>query len=814
MAKEPSRTRQYLRYLIHKGAIERYGLPLDLYPDRKERVEYELSVIEKAGFSSYFIILASIMDFCRRENIPYGPGRGSVGGCYVAFLCGIHEVDSLKWDLLFERFLTEDRVSYPDVDLDFSQVHRHRVIEFVRQMGVDNDMAVLQVGAFQRSGGRGTINNMLSAMRETTPNADEIAYTLRNCLPAKGSITGGQKVERELEWWKENGHGDKDEFLATATKAGWWDRMTKIDGMYTGLTRHAAGVVILSKKDEANIPKTSTNGVDLVTGFDMYSLDELDYLKYDILGLRTLDVIADAHKFAGGSGATRDLLEIWDKHKDDKEPYQILCEGDTLGIFQMETEGYRRTLKEFLPDCFDHIVQLNALYRPGALDYRRESDDKNMVEVFIERRHRREVVTFPTPELSDILHESHGIFLYQEQAMRACVELAGFDGKQADQLRKGIGKKRVEIIDALKPKFIAGCIDNGIKPPIPELVWKNIEAAGRYSWNKAHAVEYAIITWLTLWFKYNHPAAFYCALFNSYSEDKEKLAVALAEARQRVKIAPPDVNLAQDGFTVTDGKIVFGFSGVKGMGETGRQMILNERVIPFGSYQDFCKRLPSLPMDKKMALIKCGAFDSLDSREILLSSTVKPGKAAKIWTVAEHLNHNRNLKKPRPVPPVWELTLPTEDSLSKGELESIGFYITATPLQDVVDAMSRMPDGHFGGRIEKIYRKVDKRGGEYANFTILTPALTKQRCRIFASNWPTNSWIEEGMSVVIRGRMDGETIIADAIFKTGDVRHFRKIKVTRNDTQSIEPFDGNMETIRSLEKVGYEVRLLNSNSQS
>lgn len=839
MLDDNERARQYLRYLIHKGSVERYGLPYTVWEDRTARVETELAVIEKAGFSSYFIILAMIMDFCREENIPYGPGRGSVGGSYALYLAGIHEIDSLDRGLIFERFMTADRVSYPDVDIDVSQERRGEVIEFIRRTFGALGLAVLQVGAFQRSGGRGTINNMANAMSAVDPDAYQTAWNLRECLPAKGSITGGQKQEKELTWWLENGHGDRDRFREIAEQAGWLDIMLQIDGAYTGLTRHAAGVVILSQDDLKRIPQTSTDGKDMVTAFDMYSLDELDYLKYDILGLRTMDVIAEAHKFAGGTGATRDLMQIWQLHKDDPEPYELLQKGDSLGIFQMETDGYRRTLKEFEPNCFDHIVQLNALYRPGALDYRRE-DGKNMVEVFIDRRHNREAALPPAKELTDLLSETNGIFLYQEQAMKAVQILAGFDGSQADQLRKGIGKKRREIIEDLKIAYLEGCASNGIDKPIAERVWANIEAAARYSWNKSHSEEYGVVTWLTLWFKYHHPAAFYAATFNSFEKEGDRLSGALAEARQRVDISPPNINLAEEGFVATEDAIVFGLSGVKGMGEAGREMIMEARTYPFGSFEDFCKRVPSLPMNQKLNLIKCGAFDEIDDRRVLLAKCKKPGKGTKchnckgsggrvsgennqiripcpdceasgyipkIWTVAEHLNHNRNLKKPRPAPPVWEIEMPDEDALAQGEQESIGFYISKAPLEDVEVALARLDEDHFGGKVEKIYNKKDKNGGEYADLVILNPALEKQRVRIFASNWPMNRWVQKGQSIIVRGELQGETILGERLFEADDTRHFRRLIITRNGTTSTEDFDGNPATVHALESAGYEVKL-------
>jgi DNA polymerase III subunit alpha len=836
---EPERTRKYFQYLVEKGHIERFGYPLAMVPEHLERAQREYKVVARAGFCSYFIILASIMDFCRRENIPYAPGRGSVGGSFVLYLAGIHEVNPLEWGLIFERFMTADRVSFPDVDLDFSQEQRQRVIDFTRDMFASRGDIVLQVGAFQRAGGRSTIENVLAAMRETDPNADSVAYVLRSCLPERGNITGGTKQARELDWWLENGHGDKDKFRETAITAGWMNDLMKLDGMYTGLTRHAAGVVILSPEDAKTMPQCSPDGEDMVTGFDMHDLDELRYLKYDYLGLRTLDVIADAHKAIGGSGDTRDLMTIWAEHRDDREPYRMLCDGDTLGIFQMETDGYRRTLKRFRPEKFDHIVQLNALYRPGALDYKRPEDGKNMVDVFIERRHGREPSRPPAPELGDVLRETFGIFLYQEQAMRAVQILAGFDGSQADLLRKGIGKKKQHIIDELKPLYYEGCKKNGIAEAVAVRVWENIEAAARYSWNKSHSVFYGIITWLTVWFKFHHPAAFYGALFNSYDDKKERLSEALSEARQRVTIAPPNINVARADFVSVpdENTIVFGLNGVRGMGEAGRRAILNERAtgMPFGSFTDFCNRMvdeegrDTLDIGKKRALIKCGAFDDLDDRSFLLATCRKPGKGSKcsrcegegdcpdcvdgfipkIWSVAEHINHNRKIKTPRPIPPIFELEFPSNTELSAGEVESIGFYISTEPLAGVAKALERAPKGnHIGGEIEKVYIKTDRRGDIYASLTLLTPALNRQRVIIFASNWERLSWVEKGMQVLMRGRLDGSSFLADAVFECDDVRHFKKIVTERNGERSTEDFLGDIQTVRDLEAAGYNVRFL------
>ncbi len=870
--KEPQRTRLYLRYRVERGYEERYGVPYaEATPERRDRTEYEFGVIERLGFCSYFLILASIMDFCREEAIPYAPGRGSVGGSYLAYLVGIHEVDPLEWDLMFERFMNPDRVSYPDVDIDLSQRDRQRVIDFVRETYSKEGTVVLQVGAFSRAGARSTIDNVCAAMRLTDDSADTTAYALRSCLPEKGNITGGTKQPKEIAWWLENGHGDRERFRETAEAAGWLDLLEKLDGMYTGLTRHAAGVVILSPEDVRRIPQCSPDGEDMVTGFDMYDLDEIGALKYDLLGLRTLDVICDAHKAIGGSGRIRDMIEeIWKPHKDDPEIYPMLSEGDTLGIFQMETDGYRRTLKEFKPKKFEDIVHLNALYRPGALDYVRPEDGKNMVEVFIERRHGREPARPPAPELEEILRETHGIFLYQEQAMKAVQILGGFTGAQADELRKGIGKKRREIIDALKPLYLKGCSEKGIADGVALRVWEEIEAAARYSWNKSHSVEYGMITFFTAYFKQHHAAAFYGALFNSYGDkEKERLSEALAEARQRITIDPPNINIAKNQFVTiaSEERVIFGLNGVKGLGDVTRGYIegIRGQGIPFGSFKDFCVRLVGdkpdgtygdlVDIGQKKTLISCGAFDELEDRAWLLAGCDKPGKGEecpqckgagrmdvdtnkpapngvghdgtgfpvadcntckgegtipKRWKVADWINHNRKLKTARPVPPIYELEFPTPTQLSTGEVESIGFYISTEPLADIAEALARVPKAnHIGGEVEKIYMKTDKRGGIYPTMTLLTPALTKQSVMIFSSNWTRLEWLKQGMHVVLRGKLDGGRFLADAAFLPDDVRHFKKVKTRRGDEPwQTQAFDGKIETIRELEQAGYETRLL------
>lgn len=813
--------RTYFRFLIEHGGNWRWGQGWRT-PERLERIALEREVIEGNGFEPAFIMLSGVIDFCRREKIPYGPGRGSVGGSLIAYLLGITEVDPLEWGLYFERFLNPSRVSFPDVDLDFSQARRGEVLDFIRNTYTRDGQIVLQVGAFVRAGARATIDAMLAAYSGTDPQAGATATMLKKCLP-EGNVTGGVKVPKEIEWWLEGqgAYGNRDEFRALAEQAGWLDNMLKLDGMYTHVSKHAAGVVILREEDLPFLPRTTVvNSSDgkrtEVTGYDMYALDSLKYLKWDILGLRTLDVICDAHRLAGFSGEMPDLIQEWIEHRDDPDVYEVFQQADTLGIFQMDTAGYQRTLRDFSPETFEHLIQLVALYRPGALDYTRPEDGKNMVQVFIERRHRREMPSYADERLKPILGDTHGILLYQEQQMRVVQAIAGFTLAEADALRKAIGKKRPEEMAKLLPLWEKGTAD--LSESVAEQIWKNIEAAARYSWNKAHAVEYAIITWLTGYLKKRQPAAFYCAEINSWQDKKEKQAYTIADARQHVQFQPPDINVAMDRFSLDETKtdIVFGLNGIKGMGESYRNAILIERAIggPFSGFEEFCMRLPSLPMNIKLALIKCGAFDRLEDRRYLLTRVPKP-KSEKIWTVAEHLNHNRNLKKPRPMSPLDAAAgeIPSDGDLAQGEVDATGYYISAEPLRKVTEDLARMsPDSHVGGEVGQLRKHNDRNGNEMATLTITTPALTNQRVRIFASNWDMlRHKVAKGKQLIFRGRMDDGTFLADQCWEPGDYRHFKLVKLLGDgDTpnHSNEPFDGQAATLRAYLSAGYRVRLL------
>jgi DNA polymerase-3 subunit alpha len=880
------RLRLYFRYLIEEGARDRWGDDWEQdHPDapewaqgtlRRERVEEECAVIQEAGYEAAFIMLYEMLAFCRQEGIPYGPGRGSVGGCLVAYCLGIHDVDSLEWDLLFERFMNPDRVSFPDVDIDISQVHRQKVIDFVRRRFTRDGQVVLRIGAFSRASGRAVVDAMLAAHAQDDPNAGATATNLKKCFPQKGTISGGVKTQRELRYWLDGngGHGDREQFKAIAEQAGWLETMLKLDGHNTHLGKHAAGVVILREEDLPFLPLTSTynkdtKGRDISTAYDMYALDDLGYPKWDLLGLRTLDYVVDAHRFNGGSGNMRELLRIWQEHRDDPGPYALIGgnedgDVDTTGVFQMDTPGFQKTLRDFRPTRFEHLVQLCALYRPGALDY--VVDGRNMVEIFIDRHHGREMATYDHPDLRPILGETHGVILYQEQAMKIVRVLGGFTRGQADSLRKAIGKKRPKELAKLKPMFVEGCKARGIQEAVIERIFSNIEAAGRYSWNKSHAVEYAVITWWTLWFKWATPAAFYAALINSLVDNRDAQASTVSVARQHAEFRPPDINVASDGFLVEDGEVVFGLSGIKGLGDENRNAILIDRLVygPFADYVDFCRRLPSVPTNIKKSLIACGAFDRLGEDRVRLLASIPKGNPA-WWThltcgcttrkqtelpllqvircsthkadatvtqvtpierksqlVLEYVNDEAKRlaegKEFRPPPEDLSLyAFPSDVDIAQGEMDAMGYYITATPLAKVTKDLGRMPTSYVGGEVHSVRAKDDKNGNAMGHIQLTTPDLTRRRVLVFASNWPqVGPFVEKGKQLIFAGRKDGDVYLADRAWEPEDYRHFNKAKLTgpglQLDGQSvpIPPTLGRADRlalVRGYEEQGYRVRL-------
>ena len=719
-----------------------------------ERLKTELDLIRRKNFASYFLMLSIFIAKVREAGIPVGPGRGSSGGSLVAYVLGITQINPLKYDLLFSRFLSEERSELPDVDVDFSQVRRQEVLDLARDLfGHDQ---TIQIGAFQRYGWKASIEiiGRIAGMDD-----DEI-NELRMLIPL--NILGGRKIARELAFVCEEVPAVQEWMDAHPKYA---EALLAADGGYQHMTRHAAGILVMDPTSRDLVPLASPDGEVLVTGWDMYDIERLNLLKLDFLGIRTLDIIQNACDWAGIDPDDIDHDTIDDATR------EHFADGDTLGVFQLEGWGYTKLCQSLKPWEFEHVAALNALYRPGCLeayvwvkdrkvvdtdDPSMDPDDPditriNMVDLYVERLHGRVELTYAHPDLEPILGSTQGIILYQEQAMRIAVDLAGFSENEADKLRKAIGKKRKRDMEALEPKFIEGVIssdDDTKDEHLARLLWDNIAAASRYSWNKSHSVAYGIITFRCMWLKANYPVAWYAALLRSLN-DKDKIAQVIGEMRNAgVDLVPPSINESGVDFDVSGsgdcGAVRFGFGGISGLGDSVAAKIYEGREDgPFKSLIDFYHRCPSVPVNVVESLISAGAFDDLED------DLEEGHDRAWLLTNARTIKANTKLKKKQH--PMAEEVLSQQEMMEK-ERETLGFFISNDPYEEIRKTLGDFPaDSVLMGTINGIRTKNDKRGNLMAFLTIDNPDSGRCSATVFASVWENCHNIERGKVVVLNG---------------------------------------------------------------
>lgn len=764
LPKEMSRSdidqNEYLCFRCEIGARERYGSRWDTErPDVVSRLKQEIELIRKKEFSAFFLNLWMLIDECRRRKIPIGPGRGSSAGSMVSYCLHITDLDPIKYGLIFSRFLTEERVDPPDIDVDFSQLRRQEVLEIARDLfGRDR---TIQIGAFQRFGWKSTIEQIGPIAGMT----HEQVHQLRALIP--DNAMGGQKHERELaKIYEDENLPAVKEWLDRPEHAFFKEALLAADGGYQHMGRHAAGVLVMEPESQVYIPLASPDGEDVVTGWDMYDIERLGLFKQDLLGVRTLDIIQNACDQIGIRPE-----DIDHDHMDEKTA-AVFANGDTLGIFQLEGWGYTNLTKALQPtDFISHIAALNALYRPGCLeayvwvkdgeivevDDPTQIPDKkknpgvrrmNMTELYVERRHGRMKVEYLHPDLEPILRETEGIILYQEQAMRISIEMAGFSEGKSDKLRKAIGKKRQKEMDALKDDFVNGMDANGYDWVLAHQIWDNIAAAARYSWNKSHAACYGLITYRCAWLKGNHPVAWYANLIQSYTK-VEKIATAISEMKLRgIPLVAPNINESGPNFDMTSdlSAVRFGLGGIRGLGDANLQAMLRERQEggPFSGLREFVIRCSSFPISVVKSLIAAGAFDGLSddmemgwSRGFLLAN-------------AETIKKNTKLKKKQH--PLDGEPFSHNDLLEK-EREVLGFFVTADPLGQLRQQYkAHSPERMCIGTVSNVRKKNDRKGNEMAFLTVDDPDLGRRSATVFASIWERCcDEIRKGSVVVLDG---------------------------------------------------------------
>src|SRR5579875_2870821 len=592
---------EYLRELVMDGLAWRFGDPVPAAA--LERAEYELGVIDRMGYSGYFLIVWDFIRYAREHGIPVGPGRGSAAGSLVAYALRITDIDPLRYDLLFERFLNPERVSMPDIDVDFSVRGREQVIQYVTEKyGKDS---VAQIITFGKMFPRAATRDAARVLGFPYALGDRLAKLIPD--PEQGRapkfadcLAEGQPLAAEVK-----SNADAHQIIEVAKG---------LEGIVRNASIHAAAVVIAPQPltDLVPVQLADTNKTDergdkiyrTVTQFSMKPVEAMGLLKMDFLGLRNLDVIEDALDIIERSTGTRpDMTTL---PLDDDKTYRMLARGESIGVFQFESEGMREALKRVRPTEFDDLVALVALYRPGAMD---------QIGTYARGKHDPETIDYRDERLRHILESTKGVILYQEQAMIISRELAGFSGAKADDLRKAIGKKNREAMAKLQPDFVEGCRASGTSESVIEFLWTTNEKSADYSFNKSHAACYALISYRTAWLRANYPAEYMAALISSVMDTKDKVPFFVAQAEQMgIEILPPDVNLSDHNFVVVDGNIRFGLDAVKGVGYAAVEAIKRAREEggPFRDLWDFCARVDGRAVNKKAieALIKCGAFGS------------------------------------------------------------------------------------------------------------------------------------------------------------------------------------------------------------
>ncbi len=599
--------REFLRERVQEGLRLRYGDPTPA--EASARMEMELDVIDRMGFNAYFLIVWDFVRYAKDNGIAVGPGRGSAAGSIVSYCLAITDVDPLRYDLLFERFLNPERVSMPDIDIDFSVRGRERVMRYVTEKYGRESVA--QIVTFGKMFPRAATRDAARVLGFDYGTGDRLAKLIPDPIMGRSPsfedcLKSGQPLRKAC---------DEDPAAKKIVEVA-----QGLEGIVRNSSIHAAAVVIADRPLTDIVPLqladagTDENGeraYRTVTQFSMKPIEEIGILKMDFLGLRNLDVIEDALDIIERStGARPDMTTL---PLDDRKTYEMMARGDSTGVFQFESEGMREALKKVRPDEFNDLVALNALYRPGAMD---------QIPVYAKGKHKPEAITYPDERLRPILSSSNGVILYQEQAMQISKELAGFSGAKADDLRKAIGKKNRAAMAALKPEFVEGCRASDTKPDVIEFLWNTNEKSADYSFNKSHAACYGLIAYRTAWLKANFPAEYMAALISSVMSTKDKVPFFVARCEEMgIEILPPDVNLSDHEFTVGAaseeglvGSIRFGLDAVKGVGYQAVEAIKRAREDggEFSSLWDFCERVDSRTVNKKAieALIKCGALGS------------------------------------------------------------------------------------------------------------------------------------------------------------------------------------------------------------
>lgn len=761
---EGETSKSYLRKVCENEIPRLYGESSETL---LKRLDYELDVIGTMGFEDYFLIVWDYVRYAREHNILVGPGRGSAAGSVVAYLLGITGLDPLKYDLLFERFLNPERVSMPDIDIDFCYERRGETIDYVtRKYG---QARVSQIITFGTEAARAVIRDVGRVLDLPLAEVNRIAKMIPNEL--------GITLEKALK-----GKELKELYESDPNVRELFDFGKKLEGIARNSSTHAAGVVISADSLDDHVPVQNSNEEGFVTQYDKDNIEELGLLKMDFLGLRTLTVMGDALKLIKANrGIDLDLDAI---PLDDKDACDILTKGDTSGVFQLESDGITKLVMDLKPEHFEDLIPLVALYRPGPLG-------SGMVEDFIDRRHGKKEVTYLHPILEPILKDTFGVILYQEQVMQIASAMGGFSLGQADLMRRAMGKKKESVLKAQRESFVAGAIGNGISENIANEVFDLLVYFAGYGFNKSHSAAYAYIAYQTAYLKAHYFPEFMAATMTSFMQNMDKLTYYINSCKKHnVKVLGPDVNYSEHSFAVQGDAIRFGLGGIKHVGDNAIYKLIQERERNglYTSITDFCRRVDSKVVNKRLleSLIRCGAMDGFEENrnqllhmyEAAQNVGAKQQKDDALGTVSLFGDVEESIDM-IPVPNLPDLS---EDDKLKDEKDYTGFYITGHPLQGYVKEMEGLfelgqlmedPERYdgdsitLGGLIAEKSDRMTRRNEVMSILRIEDFSGSAQVVAFPKVYGQSQQFLAVDMAVKVRGRVDadekGVQIIADRI---------------------------------------------------
>ncbi len=695
----PTELDAYLTWLCQEGLRRRYAQPNE---EQQRRMERELAVIGKMGYAAYFLIVWDFIQYARGQGIPVGPGRGSVAGSLAAYLLGITEIDPLRYGLIFERFLNPERISMPDIDVDFSDIGRDKVIRYVTQKyGREN---VAQIITFGTMAARAAVRDVGRVLNYSYGEVDRLAKLIPPTLDMKLAKALDMVPELKTQM-------NTDEKVRRLL-----DIAQVLEGQVRHASTHAAGVVISRDPLLEMVPLCQTKarrgkekgegtekesgernhegtGVTLSTQYSMESLERLGLLKMDFLGLRTLTIIADALDEISWKNGKR--LELESLSLDDAKTFDLLGEGQTIGVFQLESIGMRDLLRRLKPRSLKEICALIALYRPGPMA---------MIDDYIQRKQGRVQVKYIHPELESVLGETFGTIVYQEQVMQIAVRLGGFSFSQADILRRAMSKKNPEIIELQRDNFIQGAQAKGVDADTGEAIFNLIARFGEYGFNKSHSLAYALLAYQTAWLKANYPQAYMAAMLSNEMQNTDKVALYISECRRmEIVVVPPDVNTGRERFRVDQDQIGFGLAAIRHVGVNAAQAIRQEREAKgnYSTLTDFCNRIDLRIVNARVieSLIKAGALDSIGpSRPGMLANLPQCLASAQKWQEEKERGQMSIFGDVGPDIPVAPDAVAEEPERVRltHEKEVLGFYLTGHPLvqhQDLLDTFSTATTG-------------------------------------------------------------------------------------------------------------------------